>query len=70
MSQIRPTAAQVYLKDCQQVPPPQGARVIALNKSGVLCFATVNREFHKHFDAWMEYPTVPASVKRRQNADD
>ena len=67
MEQLRPTADTVYLKDCEYFPPPQGAKVIALNKSGVLCFATVNREFIVHFDAWMEYPRVPHSVKTKQS---
>lgn len=63
----RPTLPTVYLKDCEQEPPPMGASVIALNKSGVLCFAQVDRHFYKSFDAWMEYPCVPYTVKKRQS---
>lgn len=64
----RPTQQQAELKDVELQPPPFGKKVLALNKDGVLCFAVVDNNFMSQFDAWSEYPKVPASVKLRQQS--
>lgn len=63
---IRPTHQHAELKDAEIQPPPFGKKVLALNKAGVLCFTVVDHNFNMQFDAWSEYPKVPASVKLRQ----
>jgi len=65
----RPTSELCYLRDAQQEVPPMGSKVIALNKSGVLCFTVVDHHFYSQFDAWMEYPKIPYSVKKRQSGE-
>jgi hypothetical protein len=66
MEPDRPTLPLIELKDNLIYPAPKGARVLALNIGGVLTQAIVTSDFNQQFDAWMEYPQVPASVKARK----
>lgn len=68
MEPDRPTLPRVELIDAHLTPPPNGARVLALNRGGVLVHAVWTSDALKYFDAWAAYPKVPASVKAIQAA--
>lgn len=63
---MRVTRPAVYLIDNLIQPATPGKRVMALTIGGVLVPTIVGKNFRDHYDAWMDYPTVPDTVKRRQ----
>lgn len=68
MEPDRPTLPTVELINAHETPPPNGARVLALNRGGVLVHAVWQSSSLQQFDAWAAYPKVPASVKAIQQA--
>lgn len=66
MEPDRPTLPRVELINAHEQQPPGGARVLALNRGGVLVHAVWGRDSLLYFDAWAAYPQVPASVKAIQ----
>jgi hypothetical protein len=68
MEPDRPTRPAVELIDAHQAPPPNGARVLALGRGGVLVPTVWTSDSIGFFDAWSAYPQVPASVKELQSS--
>jgi hypothetical protein len=68
MEPDRPTRPTVELINAHEQPPPNGARVLALGRGGVLVPTTWTSDSLAFFDAWAAYPQVPASVKALQSS--
>lgn len=62
---LRPTAPAVELIDVQIATPPNGAKVFALGRGGVIAQVVWGKDSATFFMAWMPYPQIPLSVKTR-----
>lgn len=62
---LRPVRVEVSLIDIDEEMPTTGSLVFALGLGGKLCEIVWRSDSHEFFKAWMPYPKVPRSVKRK-----
>jgi hypothetical protein len=62
---LRPVRREVWLIDTQDEMPRAGANVLAIGPGGKLCEVVWTSRSHESFHAWMHYPKIPQSVKRK-----
>jgi hypothetical protein len=61
----RPTAAHCELLDVDDHPPSSGQVILALGLGGKLVETVWTSKSHEFFYAWMPYPKVPLTVKKK-----
>lgn len=64
----RRTAPQVELIPTTEKQPNPGRRVLAIQHGGCLVQVVWTSRSHLEYDAWMDFPKIPAKVKQAQQA--
>jgi hypothetical protein len=62
--ELRVVSAQPGLIDVREEMPTSGSRVLALTRGGTLIHTVWKNSERDFIGAWMDYPTVPKSVKK------
>lgn len=62
----RQTAQQAELINAHVTLPPNGSKVLALTRMGVLVACEWNSRTIQWADAWCKYPSVPDDVREIQ----
>lgn len=64
----RQVANSSTLINAHMSPPPNGSRVMALNRTGVLIHTIWTSKSIQTLDAWSAYPSVPEDVRELQSS--